>query len=202
MEKEKTQEQLVQAESDPKNEIVCIDTQALTKESTEIINQVIHENDVEKVKDLTYLFNINHNKKTMLRQDKLNELQDIITDQLITRFTTKPDEMSNQELMNGLKTVQDVLERSTKQINGVNEQTPLITINQQHNEVNVGEKSIDSLNRDSREKVKTAVLKLLNGLSTISAESPDLTNTIEAEVTETDTTSIAPREEEKDDGKC
>lgn len=201
MEEEKTHEQLVQAESDPKNAIACVDTQALAEESTEIINQIIHENDVEKVKDLTYLFNINHNKKTMLRQDKLNELQDIITDQLITRFSTKPDEMSNQELMNGLKTVQDVLERSAKQINGVNDQTPLITINQQHNEVNVGGKPTDSLSRDSRERVKTAVLNLLNGLSAVSADSPDLANTIEAEVSEADTTPIISEEEEKDDGK-
>jgi hypothetical protein len=86
--------------------------------------------------------------------------------------------------MDGLKIVQDIIERGQKQIEGVKE-TPLIQINQQTNSVNIGD-SQASLNRESREKVKNAVLSLLNGLTKPAATSVttiDLTdNIIDAEV--------------------
>lgn len=133
----------------------------LKRESIEIINQVIAEQDIEKTKDLTYLFNINQNKKTMARVNKLNDLLDVITDQAIVRFTEKPDNISNQELIQSLKVVQDMVERGQKQVTGVTEQ-PLIQINQQTNELNVG--TPDSFTKDSREKVKNAVMSILSGL--------------------------------------
>ena len=64
--------------------------------------------------------------------------------------------------MNSLKTVQDLIERGTKQASGVQD-TPLIQINQQTNEVNVGDTGIN-LGRDSRERVKNAVGALLSNL--------------------------------------
>ena len=65
----------------------------------------------------------------MIRVNKLSDLMDVITDQAVARFTNRPDEISNQDLMNSLKTVQDLIERGTKQAAGVQE-TPLIQINQ------------------------------------------------------------------------
>jgi hypothetical protein len=98
----------------------------------------------------------------MIRVNKLSDLMDVITDQAVARFTNRPDEISNQDLMNSLKTVQDLIERGTKQAAGVQE-TPLIQINQQTNEVNVGDTGIN-LGRDSRERVKNAVGALLSNL--------------------------------------
>lgn len=143
---------------------LSVNTADLNKESLELINQIIAESDISKSKDLTYLFNINQNKKTIVRVNKLNELLDAIVNQATTRFTSRPDEISNADLMTSLKVVQDIIERSTKQVNGVTE-APLIQINQQNNEVNVNSKSVNNLGRDSRERVKNAVLSLLNGLS-------------------------------------
>jgi hypothetical protein len=136
---------------------------SLNEESKELIEKIIAETDASKAKDLTYLFNANQNKKTMVRVNKLSDLLDTITDQALARFTARPDEISNKELFDGLKVVQDLIERGQKQVSGAGE-TPLIQFNQQNNEVNLGNSS--SLSRDSRERVKAAVLGLLSNLST------------------------------------
>ena len=98
--------------------LAILDTEKLSQESVELINAIISEQDLEKTKDLTYLFNINQNKKTMVRMDKLNELQDKLVAQFSKRVTERPDEISNQELMTALKIVQDIIERGQKQIIG------------------------------------------------------------------------------------
>ena len=135
----------------------------LNDESKALIEQIIAETDEQKTRDLTYLFNANQNKKTMVRVNKLSDLLDTITDQALARFTDRPDEISNKELFDGLKIVQDLIERGQKQVSGAGE-TPLIQINQQNNEVNVGG-SQNTLNRDSRERVKAAVLGLLDSIA-------------------------------------
>ena len=148
-------------QSQPTSSLVPIN---LNAESLALIQQIVAETDEQKTKDLTYLFNVNQNKKTIVRVNKLNELLDTITDQALARFTAKPDEISNKELFDGLKIVQDLIERGQKQVSGVGE-TPLIQVNQQTNEVNFG--SIQSnLSRDSRERVKSAVMDLLSSINT------------------------------------
>ena len=135
----------------------------LNKESLLLIEQIISETDEQKTRDLTCLFNNNQNKKTMVRVNKLSDLLDTITDQALARFTTRPDEISNKELFDGLRIVQDLIERGQKQVSGATE-VPLIQVNQQTNEVNIGSTS-NTLSRDSRERVKSAVLGLLDSLA-------------------------------------
>ena len=136
----------------------------LNEESAAIIKQIIAETDEHKAKELTQLFNANQNKKTMVRVNKLSDLLDTITDQALTRFTQRPDEISNKELFDGLKIVQDLIERGQKQVSNAGE-APLIQFNQQNNDINLGGASVNNLNRDSRERVKAAVLGLLAGIS-------------------------------------
>lgn len=149
--------------------LVPVSTFKLNEESAALIGQIIAETDEQKARDLTQLFNANQNKKTMVRVNKLSDLLDTITDQALARFTSRPDEISNKELFDGLKIVQDLIERGQKQVSGAGE-TPLIQFNQQNNEVNVGGNSVNNLNRDSRERVKAAVLGLLTSITTATAE--------------------------------
>jgi hypothetical protein len=99
----------------------------------------------------------------MIRIDKLSGLQDDLVDQFVRRIAERPDEISNKELMDGIKIVQDIIERGQKQVEGVNE-TPFIQFNQQNNSVNIGDSGVQ-LNKESRDRVKNAVLSLLNGLN-------------------------------------
>lgn len=153
----------------------AVDSHALKAESLDLINQIIAATDPKLTKDLTYLFNVNQNKKTMVRQNKLNDLLDIITDQAIRRFSEHPEEIANQELFTGLKTVQEMIEKSQKQVTGAAD-APLIQINQQNNEVNVGEGA--QLPRAARERVKAFVLQALKTAGAV----PEDGSTIEAEV--------------------
>ena len=166
--------------------LVAVDTSNLNAESLDILNQIIAAEDIDKTKDLTYLFNINQNKKTMVRIDSLSNLQDKLVGLLSSRVTERPDEMSNQEVMQALKVVQDIIERGTKQITGQNEQ-PLIQINQQTNSVNVGDEAA-GLNRDSRDKVKRAIMSILDNVK-------DVTDT-NSEIIEADATVVNGDEED------
>ena len=147
--------------------LITSDSSILNLKSKELLDQIIAERDDSKCKELTQLFNDNQNKKTMVRVDKLSTLLDTITDQALVRFTTKPDEISNKELFDGLKIVQDLIERGQRQVSNAGE-APLIQVNQQTNEVNIGESAIN-LSRDSRERVKSAVLSLLSNINTAAA---------------------------------
>ena len=166
--------------------LVAVDTSDLNAESLNILNQIIAAEDIDKTKDLTYLFNINQNKKTMVRIDSLSNLQDKLVGLLSNRVTERPDEMSNQEVMQALKVVQDIIERGTKQITGQNEQ-PLIQINQQTNSVNVGDEAA-GLNRDSRDKVRRAIMSILDNVK-------GATNT-DTEIIEADATVVNGDEED------
>jgi hypothetical protein len=169
-------------EAPEETSMVVSGPRSLNDESKALIEQNIAETDEQKVRDLTHLFNANQNKKTMARVNKLSDLLDTITDQALERFTARPDEISNKELFDGLKTVQDLIERGQKQVAGAGE-TPLIQINQQNNEVNVGG-SASNLNRDSRERVKSAVLSLLDSITNkpnISASTDDIVTVEPAE---------------------
>ena len=162
---------------------LAVSNKSLNEESLALIEQIIAETDDQKTKDLTYLFNSNQNKKTMVRVNKLSDLLDTITDQALVRFTSRPDEISNKELFDGLKIVQDLIERGQKQVSGTNEITPLIQVNQQTNEVNIGNMT-NTLNRDSRERVKSAVLDLLSSLDNKSAEVVNETEFIDTDIVE------------------
>ena len=157
---------IIEAESIVTNDLIPKDLD-LNEEAKAIIEQLIAEKDEQKSKDLTQLFNANQNKKTMVRVNKLSNLLDTITDQALVRFTSRPDEISNKELFDGLKIIQDLIERGQKQVSGTGE-TPLIQVNQQTNEVNIGG-TANNLNRESRERVKSAVIDILNSINTSAA---------------------------------
>lgn len=164
----------------------------LNQESLALISQIIAETDEQKTRDLTQLFNANQNKKTMVRVNKLSDLLDTITDQALARFTARPDEISNKELFDGLKVVQDLIERGQKQVSGAGEM-PLIQVNQQNNEVTIGG-SPSTLSRDSRERVKSAVLGLLESIASTAQ------NTTESDIIEVDPVEVTDVEEEDNNG--
>lgn len=143
--------------------IVPVSTAELNNESLTLINQIIAEQDTGKLKDLTYLFNINQNKKTIARVNKFSDVMDALADQMYVRVTTKPDNMSNVELVNSMKTIQELIDKSTKNVLGQAE-SPLIQINQQNIETNVGGKP-GNLTHESRDRVNNAVADILKALS-------------------------------------
>lgn len=150
------------SESDTASALTTIDSAALNAEAARIINEIVTETDINKTKDLTYLFNLNQNKKTMVRVNKQSELLDVLTDQTIKRVKEKPDQLSNEDLTRLMKTVSDLIDKGSNQINRGDE-APLIQFNQQNNDINMDGNS--GLSRESRDKVKNAVMSLLKKMS-------------------------------------
>lgn len=170
-------------ESDVSTTLPAISNKDLNQESLELLTQIIAEKDEDKTRDLTYLFNVNQNKKTLVRMDKLSGLQDGLVDQFVKRIAERPDEISNKELMDGLRIVQDIIERGQRQVSGVDQPMPMIQVNQQNTSINVGTEGTE-LNRESRERVKNAVLGLLNGLAAQTPVQPQTYIEVETEDTE------------------
>lgn len=145
-----------------KVELALTISNKLNEESKLIITELVNESSLSKINDLTELFNINQNKKTIARIDKMSNLLDLLADQLTNRVLNRPDEMSNTEILQTIKTTSDVIEKGNKQVFSP-EAAPLIQINQQDNSVNI-DRPKEGLPRDSRERVKNAVLSILQGV--------------------------------------
>ena len=147
----------------------------LSIEAQKLIGELTSEKDKQKMQAIEQQFNEIQRKKQLARVSKLSDVQDMLTDQFYQRISQRPDEISNKEMLDGMKTIQDLMEKSQKQTSGSLEDIPqLIQINQ--TEVNVG----NNLNRDSRERVKNAVLGLLDSINK-TQQSPEEPSIIEAD---------------------
>ena len=148
----------------------------LSVEAQRLIGELTSERDKQKMQAIEQQFNEIQRKKQLARISKLSDVQDMLTDQFYQRISQRPDEISNKEMLDGMKTIQDLMEKNQKHTDVIEEIPQLIQINQ--TEVNVG----SSLNRDSREKVKNAVIDILNSINKAQQvqEEPNL---IEAEFT-------------------
>ena len=134
----------------------------LDAQTAKVTNELIEEQDLDKVKNLTKLFNLNQAKRNAIRVMKLNSLLDKVSDQMIERFDKKPGEFSNKELLDYMSVVQSTIDRANKSIELV-DQTPAIVINQQNNQVNIDNSPV--LDRESRMRVVEAVKGIMNTLN-------------------------------------
>lgn len=159
----------------------------LDDETSKLAQNIVDEQDLENVKNLTHLFNLNQAKKNVLRILKLNSLLDKIQDQMIERFEKKPAEFSNADLLNYMQVAQSAIDRANKSLNLVDE-TPAITMNQ----VNVTINEDNVLSRESRERVTTAISAIMKKLK-LNSEVEDIS---EEDVVEVDSNVLLNEEEE------
>lgn len=131
----------------------------LSAEAQRLVSELTFERDRTKLQAIEQQFNDIQRKKQLARVSKLSDVQDMLTDQFYQRISQRPDEISNKEMLDGMKVVQDLMEKNQKRAEVIEEIPQLIQINQ--TEVNVG----NNLNRDSRERVKNAVLDILDKIN-------------------------------------
>lgn len=135
----------------------ALDLAPLDAKTRDIAQQILDEADVDKVKDLTALFNLNAQKRNVMRVIKMNDLLDKVTDSVIERFEKTPHNFSNDDLIKYMQVTESAIERANKQLNLV-EETPPIQL--QHNEVTVN--IVDNLDRESRARIADAVRDALS----------------------------------------
>lgn len=143
---------------------------SLSIPQSELETKLIEENDADNLKDIIDLFNLNIKKKDVLRINKLSDIQDKISDQIATRIDKKADEFSNADLLNYLKVVQDIIDRSDTTSETL--KIPNIQINQQNN-LNLGISEHPRLTKESRDKVLNAVQSILSKYDTVATFSAD-----------------------------
>ena len=124
---------------------------------TEALTKLIQEDDLDKVKDLTHLFNVYQTKRNAIRINALNDVQDALVQQMLERLRKYPDNFANKDIADWMKTVQAVMESNTEKVDKL-DNIPTITY-QQNNQVNLT--LADSLSKESREKVVSVVEALL-----------------------------------------
>lgn len=134
-------------------EETMIDSSALVTinraKQTKTLEELIREDDLDKVKDLTHLFNIYQTKRNAIRINALNDVQDALVKQMLERLQKYPDNFANKDIADWMKTVQAVMESNNEKVEQL-DNIPAITY-QQNNQVNVN--IVDTLSRDSREKI-------------------------------------------------
>lgn len=130
---------------------------SLDDKTKDIAQQILDTDDVDKVKDLTNLFNLNIQKRNVMRVVKMNQLLDNVTDKVTERFEKTPDNFTNDDLLKYMQATENSIEKANKNLNLV-EETPAIQL-QQNNQVNINIGT--SLDRESRVKVTDAVQAIL-----------------------------------------
>ena len=135
----------------------------LTKTGKELVQQITNETDFEKLKQLETLFNINQAKKSIEQRDTRSNIQGAATNELWRRIAKNPNEISNQELIQLVKIMQDISDRDTKK--GIDPaDVQLIQINQ--NNINTDSKSAQNgLSRESSQKIQRVLDSFLAGLN-------------------------------------
>lgn len=119
-------------------------------------NQLLQESDVENIKTIIDLFNVNIQKKNIIRTNKLNELQDKVYNQINERISNNADTFSNKDLLDYFKTIQETINKSD--ISSEQLTIPQIQLNQNSVNFNIG----TELNRDSRQKITEVIKNLLD----------------------------------------
>lgn len=133
-----------------------LNLEPLDTNTLRIAQQILDEQDVERVKDLTALFNLNAQKRNVMRVIKMNGLLDKVTDKVIERFDKYPENFSNDDLIKYMQVTEAAIDKANKNLHLVDE-TPPIQLQQNNVNVNI----IDTFDRESKERVADAIKAIL-----------------------------------------
>ena len=148
-------------------------------EYNKIYDGINKEEDIDKLKNLIDLFNVNIKKKEILRKQTLSQLQDKVLYQVQRRIENNPEEFTNKELNDFMKTFSDMLDRDATLID---DDINAIQLNSPQ-EVNINiNNEIKYLDKDSRHRIANAVSNILNSIKEPSEEDEE-SNIIDVPVT-------------------
>lgn len=114
-------------------------------------SDLLEENDPDQFKRIVDLFNLNMQKKNLIRVGRIADIQDKITNQISDRVEKRVDEFSNSDLLTYFKTMQEI---TSKPIPGEKEIAQILV--NQNNQVNINMEK-DELNRESRSRIIAAI---------------------------------------------
>lgn len=116
-------------------------------------NEIINTDDADELSNIIDIFNLNLQKRNIIRNKKLNDIQDKVVERMLEKIESEPWEFSNDDLIKFHKIIQDTISKSS--LIDKNE-IPTIQVNQQ---INVSTQEFD---RSSRFKILSAVHDILS----------------------------------------
>ena len=143
-----------------------LNPQPLDNKNNEIAQKILDAETVEETKDLTALFNLNSQKRNVLRVLKMNNLLDRVTDQIIERFEKNPNLFTNEDLLKYMQVTENAIDRANKNLNMIEETPPIQLLQQNQVNININQ----GLNRESRQRVIETVQAILNSSQNNSTE--------------------------------
>ena len=131
----------------------------LEDSSRNIISKIVDENNSDSFKDLVNLFNMNQQKKNILRSNAYSNLLDIIVDELNDRISNNTFLFSNKDLLDSINTINNAINKSSVDIENISIQ-PIQT----NTQINVNVDNKIQLDRDSKERITNVVNTILKSL--------------------------------------
>lgn len=125
--------------------------------SEDLAKQILDTEDIKQVQDLTNLFNLNSQKRNVVRILKMNNLLDKVTDQMIERFEKNPNNFSNEDLLKYMQVTESSIEKANKNLSQI-EETPPIQLTQNNLNINLEQ---PGLTRESKKRVLDVVDQIL-----------------------------------------
>ena len=125
------------------------------KKEVSLQDKLLQTNNMDEVNEIVEMFNVDLQKKNIIRSAKLSEVQDKVVDQMLLRLEERADNFSNDDLIKYHKIVNETLTKTDTTMDNI--KTPTIQINQQ---VNVDSMTFDT---DSRKRILAAVHDIING---------------------------------------
>ena len=122
-------------------------------DNVELRNKLKNSMNQEELSEIINIFNVNLQKKEIIRADIFSDLQNKIVDQISKRIDSNSDTFSNKDLLDYLNSIQNIL-NNQKNMSNVN--TPTIAIQQN---IMVGNQ--DELTKESRDKIKDVIQNIL-----------------------------------------
>lgn len=148
------------------------------EKDNELINAIMQESDVDRLKDLTHVFNAFQTKRQILRVNALNDVQDALVQQMARRLQEMPNNFNNADIASWMKTVQQALDSSHSSIKEIDD-VPTI-VNQNNTQVNINVE--DTLNKESREKVMNALQAILGNIKNENTDNVYIDDNISKEI--------------------
>ena len=134
---------------------------SLSTPMEDLETEIMQTDDADALSDIIDIFNLSLQKRNIIRNKKLNDIQDKVVERMLEKLESEPWEFSNEDLIKFHKVIQDTLSKSSTIDK---DEIPKIQINQQ---INVASAEFD---RESRSKILAAVKSIMENNAKAEAE--------------------------------
>ena len=133
------------------------------EDPNKLLTNLINTNDASEIDSMVPIFNSFFKKREIMQKHTEYDLKDKLLERMMERLDKTPDNFNNSDLAVWMKTVQQAIDSSQKNIDQQQSVTPTQTVNYQQNN-NVHVSIADTLSRESRSRITDAIQKILQNV--------------------------------------